>query len=307
MKCVFTFPVKWIVKVNGVQPFTHNGWHFDFVQENDLISKIIISVPMAELDKMPTLTPNPKNSQIIDFAINQPASTELLMKSLRTLEGFLSVYGLEEIGLNEIDTAWLADTEEEKQKFGEQHLKLKHTGPKAPDAKIPFAVVKRSVMASTQALDWEVPLGFYRKGTNDHHDRKYIDAIHDFYFLLETLFANGKTKNYQVVEEFKKSPSLVAFAAQVLKEGGQIIAGRGTRTIVLDEFKQKLSNKTPEQYLEHIVNLRGFLHHHSLGHKKIWNPTSEYEYEMDAILLSYLCFKICSTKVESMICAPVKN
>lgn len=307
MKCVFTFPVKWIVKVNGVQPFTHNGWNFDFVQENDLISKIIISVPMTELDKMPTLTPNPKNPQIIDFAINQPASTELLMKALRTLEGFLSVYGLEEIGLNEIDTAWLADTEEEKQKFGEQHLKLKHTGPKAPDTKIPFAVVKRSVMASTQALDWEVPLGFYRKGTNDHHDRKYIDAIHDFYFLLETLFGNGKTKNYQVLEEFKKSPSLVAFAAQVLKEGGQIIAGRGTRTIVLDEFKQKLSKKTPEQYLEHIVNLRGFLHHHSLGHKKIWNPTSEYEYEMDSILLSYFCFKICSTKVESMICTPVIN
>jgi hypothetical protein len=32
---------------NGVQPFTHNGWHFDFVEENDLISKIIISVPIT--------------------------------------------------------------------------------------------------------------------------------------------------------------------------------------------------------------------------------------------------------------------
>ena len=169
----------------------------------------------------------------------------------------------------------------------------------------PFSVVKRSVMAATETLAWEVPLGFYRKGTNDYQDRKYIDAIHDFYFLLETLFANGKTKNYQVVEEFKKSQSLVAFAAQVLKEGEQAIVRRGTRTIVLDEFKQKLSNKTPEQYLEHIVNLRGFLHHHSLGHKRIWNPASEHEYEMDAILLSYLCFKICSTKVESIICKPL--
>ena len=35
------------------------------------------------------------------------------------------------------------------------------------------------------------------------------------------------------------------------------------------------------------------------------NATMEYEYEMDAILLSYLCLKVCSTKVESMICTPL--
>lgn len=295
------------MKIDSIQPFTHNGWHFDFIQENDCISQIIISVPMTELDKMPTLTPNPKNPQIIDFAINQPASTELLMKALRTLEGFLSVYGLEEIKLDEVDTSWLAETEAEKQKFGEQHLKLKHTGSKAPNVKIPFAVVKRSVMASTQTLDWEVPLSFYRKGTNDFRDRKYIDAIHDFYFLIETLFGNGKTKNYQVKEEFKKSQPLIALTVQVLKQGEQTILNRGTRTTILNEFRQKHANKTPAQYFDHIVDLRGFLHHHSLQYKAIWNPSMEYEYELDATLLSYLCFLICSQKVESIICKPLKT
>jgi hypothetical protein len=305
VKCVFKYPVKWIVKIDGVQPFAHNGWHFDFMQENDCISHIIISVPLLESDKLPTFTPNPKDSRIIDCAINQPASTELLMKTLRTLEGFLSVYGLEKIALDEADFSWVAETEEEKQKLQEQKFQFKFTKRETSNLRAPFAVVKRSVIASTQALDWEVPLSFYRKGTKDHHDRRYIDAIHDFYFLIETLFGNGKTKNYQVKEELKKSQILIATIAQVLKEGEQTILSRGIRTTVLDEFRQKFANKTPEQYLEHVVDLRGFLHHHTLQRKKIWNPTLEYEYELDAILLNCLCFKICSSKVESMICKPL--
>ena len=204
MKCVFKYPVKWIVKIDGVQPFTHNGWHFDFTQENDCISHIVITVPLTASDKLPALVPNPKDSRIIDLQLNQPASTELLMKTLRTLEGFLSIYGLERIALDEADTAWIAETEEEKQTLQQHHFKFKYTKRETSNLRAPFSVVKRSVMAATETLDWEVPLGFYRKGTNDYHDRKYIDAIHDFYFLLETLFANGKTKNYQVVEEFKK-------------------------------------------------------------------------------------------------------
>ena len=305
MKCVFKYPVKWIVKIDGVQPFTHNGWHFDFVQENESISYIIISVPLTASDKLPTFSPNPKDSRIIDCVINQPASTELLMKTLRTLEGFLSVYGLERIALDEADIAWVPETEEEKQKLQGQQFKFKYTKRETSNLRAPFTVVKRSVIASTEALDWEVPLSFYRKGSNDHHDRRYIDAIHDFYFLIETLFGNGKTKNYQVKIELIKSQPLVTIAAQVLREGEQTILRRGTRTTVLDEFRQKYANKTPEQYLEHVVELRGFLHHHSPQYKKTWNPTLEYEYELDAILLSHLCFLICSQKVESMICAPI--
>jgi hypothetical protein len=306
LKCVFRYPVKWIVKVDGVQPFTHNGWLFDFVKENDCISKIIVSVPVQDSDQLPTFSPNPKDSRIIDCALNQPKSTELLMKTLRTLEGFLSVYGLESIALDEGDISWVPETEEEKQRFKEQHFKFKFTKRETSNLTVPFAVIKRSVIAATDALEWAIPLSFYRKGTNDYHDRRYIDAIHDFYFLIETLFGNGKTKNYQVKEELKKSQTLLTTTAEVLKAGEQIILSRGTRTTVLDDFRQKYANKTPEQYLDHIVDLRGFLHHHSLQYKKGWNPNFEYEYELDAILLSYLSFLVCSKKVESLICAPVR-
>lgn len=305
MKCIFKYPVKWIVKIDGVHPFTHNGWHFDFAQEDDCISHIIITVPLTASDKLPALVPNPKDSRIIDLQLNQPASTELLMKTLRTLEGFLSIYGLERITLDEADISWVAETEEEKKTLQQHHFKFKFTKRETSNLRAPFAVVKRSVIASTEALDWEVPLSFYRKGTNDYHDRRYIDAIHDFYFLIETLFGNGKTKNYQVKEELEKSQPLVTIATQVLNEGEQTILARGTRTTVVDEFRKTFANKTPEKYLEHVVDLRGFLHHHSPQYKKTWNPTLEYEYELDAILLSHLCFLICSQKVESMICTPI--
>jgi hypothetical protein len=305
VKCVYKYPVKWIVKIEGVQSFTHNGWHFDFLQEDGCITYVTITIPLTAADNLPTLTPNPKDSNAIDLQLNQPASAALLIKVLRTLEGFLSIYGLEKIMLDEADIHWIAETEEEK--FREQHFQFKFTKREKSNLMAPFAVVKRSVMASTEALNLEVPLTFYRKGANDFQKRKYIDAIHDFYFLLETLFGNGKTKNYQVAEELKKSQSLISFVTQVLKEAEQSILRRNTRTTILDEFRNKFSNMTPEKYLEQIVNLRGFLHHHSLEHKKIWNPALEHEYELDAILLSHLCFKVCSTKVEALICTPLKQ
>ena len=67
VKCVFKYPVKWIVKIDGVQPLTYNGWHFDFTQENDCISHIIITVPLTASDKLQALAPNPNDSRIIDL------------------------------------------------------------------------------------------------------------------------------------------------------------------------------------------------------------------------------------------------
>ncbi len=294
------------MRVNGLRSFSHDGWQYDFVADNGRISQLLVTVPVEQSDPLPEIIPNAEDRNSLDLRLNQPSCSDLLIKSLRTLEGFLSVYGLERIALDEADISWVPETEEEKERLKIGKFSLKFTKPDDMKMLAPFSVVSRSIIAAKNTLDWDVPLGFFRKGRNDFLERRYIDAIYDFYFLLETVFGNGKTKNAQVAMEFKNSAELVAFTGQVLKNGEQSILRRGGRKNLLDTFLAKYSNKSTAEYLECVVNLRGFLHHHSSRNKNIWNPALEFEYELDALLLQNLCFEVCCKKVESLICSPIK-
>lgn len=216
------------------------------------------------------------------------------------------MYALEKIALDETDISWLPESEEERRQLKVPSFTFRFKKPDSTRLKLPFGVITQAIMAATETLDWEVPLNFFRKGRNDFQERRFIDAIHDFYFLLETLFANGKTKNKQVMAEFTKSPTLITLSAQVLKEGEASISRRGKKNL-LEIFSNKYAKKTPQEYLKEIVKLRGFLHHHSIQNTKIWNPSLEYEYEVDAALLQDLCFKVCLAKVEPLICTPRKR
>jgi hypothetical protein len=292
------------LEVERVQSFTHNDWQFDFIVERNRVSHIVVTVPLGVSDPLPEIVTNPRDPSVKDLQLNLPPCDELLMKVLRTIEGFLSVYGLERIALDEADISWLPETDEEKARVKVRAFNLRF---KKPDAfpvpfQLPFSVIKNSIIAAGEALDLEVPLGFFRRGRNDFLERRYIDAIYDFYFVIETVFGNGKTKNYLVKEHSKKCHELLGFSAEVLRDAPRMISRRGGRANLLDSFQAKYAAKTPEEFLESIVDLRGFLHHHSVANPKIWNPSLEYNYELGAILLQDLCFRVCSTRVESLIC-----
>jgi hypothetical protein len=304
MKCCYRFPVKWIVEIKGVRPFDFDGWHFSFLQSNGRITQIEVTVPLTASDQLPEFGPNPSDTNAFDLHLNQPVASALLVKRLRTIEGFLSVYGLEKISLDETNISWIPESDEDAKRLKTIDFAFRFKRTETVPIAVPFAVVARSIVAAQSASDLEIPLGFFRKGKNDLFERRYIDAIYDFYFVLETMFSNGKTKNYQVKEEFKKSHSLLSFTQNVLKDGEESLFRRSGRQNLVDAFRRKYASGTPEQFLDNIVELRGFLHHHSGRNARIWNPMVECDYEMDAVLLGDLCFKICSTKVESLICDP---
>ncbi|MCX6908384.1 MAG: hypothetical protein NTY01_10120 [Verrucomicrobia bacterium] len=281
--------MNWIVEVEGLRPYTHNGWEYDFLTEGGRITHITVAVPIGPSDTLPRLKPNAADQNTIDFDCAFPSCSEFLFKTLRTLEGFLAVFSLERIAIEDTDVTWVPESEEDKRRLTVTHFNFKF---------------KKADRASTARQDLEVPLGFFRKGRNDFLERRYIDAIYDFYFVLETLFGNGKWRNYQVKAEFKKSPELIKFAQQVLSEGEQSLIRRQGRRSLLDAFRKKYSGKTPEEFLDSIVDLRGCLHHHNLAQKSPWNPALEYEYELDAHLMSDLCFKICESNVMAILWPP---
>jgi hypothetical protein len=134
----------------------------------------------------------------------------------------------------------------------------------------------------------EVPLSFCRKGLWDLKERRFIEAFYDFYFMLETLFAQGHSRTKVVKELFKGSPTLRAAVERALNA-----YEREPKTAELKRaFRQKYHRRSVDQVIDHLVNLRGFLHHHSLGTPGIWHPEGHSEYEIDALVIGRVAFEL---------------
>jgi len=109
------------------------------------------------------------------------------------------------------------------------------------------------------------------------------------------LFANGAFKKNQVVKEFSSSAVLCDTIENLKKNPDfHLFAGHN---ISSQEFTRTYGQKTKEQIIEYIVDLRGFLHHHTRERKNIWHPAKQREYAMDALVLLSLCQQILSVRV----------
>lgn len=136
----------------------------------------------------------------------------------------------------------------------------------------------------------EVPLSFYRKGCIDIEDMRYIDSIYDFYFVLETLFSGGKTKNSAVKEEFLRSAEVLAAIDATLPTINQIPGVTPEERTYIDEH---YTGKGASEIVEHFVSLRGFLHHHTPGHPRAWHPEGHSRYRIDAFIIQEVAYNIC--------------
>jgi hypothetical protein len=75
----------------------------------------------------------------------------------------------------------------------------------------------RTVIAAIDLLEVELPLSFFRHGRIAYGERKYIEAIYQFYFMFETMFGNGKTGRKTIQDQFRKSIELRSAAEDFLK------------------------------------------------------------------------------------------
>ncbi|MCZ6625574.1 MAG: hypothetical protein O7B35_15325, partial [Deltaproteobacteria bacterium] len=201
------------------------------------------------------------------------------------IEGLLAIYGLSSIEIESPGENWEAESEEER-----AQLELFSFGPSRkspPDEARPmitFDLVARSFLAARRARSTEVALSFFRKGRNDFLEKRHIEADYDFYFMFESLFGCGKTKNYQVKAEFKKASQLRSALEEILSAPQPLADFRpGPQTLA--EFEGCYCGKTVDEVIDGIVELRGFLHHYTAERPGIWHPEGHAPYECHAMFL----------------------
>jgi hypothetical protein len=196
-----------------------------------------------------------------------------VVEEFRELESLLSLqHNLKSIDWQTQKHEVICETEEEKIKTKIYGLE---TGRAYPDD--PVAADEDSLQTIIDTKDryasLTIPLSFNREGKNDYIALKYINAFFHFYFILEGMYGNGKTKNIHIVQEFKKSDELKSHLKITIKEFIKPIPQHYKR--VEEMLKAKNLTFSLDDLLELIVMTRGELHHFNI--KKPLNTPFKHE------------------------------
>ena len=288
MRCRYRFPVKGRIRLGINVPIPSSGWIFEFELDKGIIKFITVTVPLIGPEQWPTIQKDPEPG--VKLYISPKLDLlPFIKRELRSIQGLLSLFGLLSIDFDKLEVEWLPDTDEEKANL---HLFTMHTTIEPlPDDQIrplPFDAIARAVIAADAAVDIEVPMNFYRRGLLELFSENYIEAIYDFYFILETVFGEGKFKKAAVMDAFKKSPELRKCVERAISDPGPVIT---INKKLKAQFDKNYSMMSAEEVIRKIVELRGELHHHTLKRKK-WHPENQHQFELDAVVLQSIAYNV---------------
>lgn len=293
MKRRYTFEMEGEIKPDQDYEIPLRGYLYDFLLKDGLITHIRVTVPDFNECYLPTVTSHTEGK--VKASIHIPLDPYLwgIQEELRALQGFLSLFGLKSISIQNPKIEWIPENKQEQ-----ENLHLFSAGPptytanKLPILPLSHALLVQSLIASKEtpeARRFEIPLNFYRKGTQDIFERRYIEAIYDLYFMLETLYGDGKFKKSAIVASFSRSPELREKMQKALDTPDrEILNDRRLNQI----YQQKIGSKSIDEIVEYIVDLRGLLHHHSVKNRQTWHPDNHDEYKTEALFLLSVCFNV---------------
>jgi hypothetical protein len=134
-------------------------------------------------------------------------------------------------------------------------------GPKPASKTVGRAELESVIEQLGRYSDLTVLISFFREGKYDFMNSRNINAFHNFYFVLEGLYGNGKSKNDHVMREFlTNSEAVAAFTWGV----GQMKAERKANFAkIIKHLQERNLPTTIESLIRRTVLMRGSLHHYN--------------------------------------------
>jgi hypothetical protein len=302
MRCQYQFNVKGHIRLGYCFPFTRDGFEYDFVcDENGMVRRIDVTVQVPDKLDWPSIQSNPAPGISAHFNFTSP-SFPIIKLQIRTIEGLLAIYGVESIDSGK--QVWLPENDQEKAQLQLESFEQTRKEFAPHELKeFPFNLVAQSVLAAGRSRDIEVALSFHRKGKQDIREERFIEAYYDFYFMIESMFGKGKFKKDAIIESFRNDPVLVE-EVEKTKNDTSLMAWFRSDRIQLARAQEKYFSKTTPEILNHIVELRGFLHHHNVSRPGIWHPDDHQEFKADAFFMQALCHQIAFRISSSIVLSP---
>jgi len=289
VKCIYRFPILGQLRLDDAAPVRARGCTYEFEIENGFATCLVVTTRITDRSQWPRIQRNPSPGVA---ALINPSAPHLpfLQFELRAVQGFLSLFGVERIDLRDPKIGWIPESEGER---GE--LRLLSWGPGSAERDprrtppVPYELVARTLIAAVDLSEAEIPLAFYRRGKNDMLDKEYVEAVYDFFFLVESRYGEGKSRKPALMSAMTSNAELASYIQATLSDPGPIIAGSSKLS---QEFQREYGRKTVSETIGHLVDLRGFLHHHAARRPGIWHPEEQAKYELDALFLQFLCYRI---------------
>lgn len=283
MRVKITYPAKASFHLAEHWPLRSGDIEIQFDVENSGIKAIICIWSLGPDDRSPTIRPLEEGQRglgKVDFHLARRSEIE---HRVRTIQGALSLHGTIDVDFERPTLEWLADNPEE-----ERGIEIVLSG-KPPEVdvfkpeKLDFGLVAKAVLSAPHLLKLEVALSFLRRGRRDLKERRYIEAIYNCFFVLETQFAAGLSNPREVAKRLKASP-IVTAALEAIR-AYPIDPPRGWMTeadlTVWDERVQFLS-RSKDEIIDELVKLRGSLHHHAPQGPHTWHPDKGSSYRVPA-------------------------
>lgn len=255
------------------------------VEAGMLVSIAFAWVLLAD-DQAPSLRPLREGQtgfREVDYKLNRLNEVEHLA---RTMRGLLSLDGIVEFKFELKKLEWIADSPEE-----ELGIKIIIEGQSSePDPfkpeRLPFTQFARAVTSAPSSQHLEVALSFLRRGRRDIKEGRFIEAIYNNFFFLETLFAPGFSNPKKVKAKFLESQDVVNAIElnrhQPIERPSGFLCPSELK-IWQDRFAY--FKKSDEDIISNLVKLRGDLHHHAPGSPNTWHPDMGHSHQVESLVL----------------------
>lgn len=284
MKCRYRYKAKTLIRLGDSFPLEFMELLFEFRKNSTgFVDEVWVTVSVRDKSLWPSVVSHPDQPIKADFRMTRPEN-EKVVHILRFLEGGLSFYGLESIDFDDPKIEWLPETDEEKNQLTVYSYSSSTQRPDVaslPEAK--FGLIAQTLYAYEDAWGFEPQFNFFRRGVIAVRDERFIEAIYNFYFYLESTFGNGQTRNERIKAEFAKNHDLIR-AVRVARDRFDV-SRHLYRNLINARFDSTYRSKSETEIISTIVDLRGFLHHHTSKRRDIWHPSDKWTYSADAFLM----------------------
>lgn len=302
MRVRYSLPVRGTLRVvDGASiKFNDHTFRFETDKKSGYVVELIVELANVDKDHWPTISqveqdsntriprfPFEVNVNVLRFTTTEPYITNL--------EGYLSIFGLEAIGFEQLKEEWVPDSDDERTSMLSGYTVSRTRDEPIAEPLKDSDLARCIVAASKSDLETEA-LAFFRMGQLFFHDGLYVDSIKYLYLCIEHLFANRKTSKDKTLSEFRKHSELKSAIEALFFKAPHKPFER-----VRAKYQKRFYNANADDFLEFFFHLRGATQHARQSIK--WHPSRQRDFEDEALCMMHLVEEICISIVNRKLAA----
>lgn len=294
MQTRYRFRIKGNLRPDRVFPLNCDPYFIDFQLDHGKIVGLEV-FEQTNLNDLPRFVDAPNGTKTL---IVKEMHLGRLEGHLKNAENYLSSFGLTDLDTSSYEVKWIPANEYERNLLEICNFSVGFKNQDEYEDATPFDLIARPIIAAFSGnTEYDAAMSFMRKGGNDMIGQYYIDAFYDFYYILETLFAKGKTKNRDIENKFISSRTLISAIEDAKENEKKFLAYLASKQSVRFDY----SDASACEIIRHLVKTRGFLHHHNSKHPNAWSPDKQKEFQADAVFIMHVASRLVFQRVMDII------